>query len=167
MTGDVNVDAILTIVAALAIFLGGAFGWPWLVRLGQRLRGEEETVPPAPVDPAALLPMALRDNPKGASWLLVLLPLLQPLIQAIIDALTRRLGRKPTEEEVQAEVGRRLFKVEVPAKELPPEDLERTIGGASKVNGLVSHAHQTMRSANESMARIDAAVAEAQGLLRQ
>lgn len=160
---------MLTIVAALAIFLGGAFGWPWLVKLGQRLRGEEEpTLPPAPVDPTAPLPVAaINGQPKGASWLLVLLPLLQPLIQAIVDALTRRLGRKPTEEEVQAEVGRRLFQVYPVADELPPEDLERTIGGASKVNGLVSHAHNTMSAANRSLAKVDAAVAEVQGLLRQ
>lgn len=160
MTGDVNLDMAFNLLGFLLIFFGGVFSADWLKKLGQRLRGEEPTLPPAPVDPTAPLPVALRDNPKGASWLLVLLSLFQPLIQVIIDALTRRLGRKPTEEEVQAEVGRRLFKVEVPAKELPPEDLERTVAGASKVTGLVNRTNRTLDS-------IDQAAREGRDLFRR
>lgn len=159
MTGDATIDSVVLIIAVLAGALGNAFGWPWLVKLADLIKQRDEAAKPTQPDDVATL--------KGGAvspWLLALLPLLKPLIDAIVEALRKRLGREPTEEEVRDAASALFVK---PAADLPDSDLEHHVGGASKVNGIVSHAHSTMDHANRSMTEIDAAVAEVRGLLRR
>lgn len=172
MTGDI--DTLMTVVAALAIFLGGAFGWPWLVRIGQRIRGEEadpKNGTPQPI-PEPIPVSALRADAQqvaGPGLLSILLPFLTTLIPLILDLIAKfreRNGREPTRKEVneiirKAQTAAQEGRVHaVMFDDLPEQDLERVTAGASKVTGLVDRTNRTLDS-------IDQAAREGRDLFRR
>ena len=167
-TGNPLLDAlVLLAIAAVSNY------FPWLGELLGKKSPDGKSPEPAPAPAPAPAPvaagLAATDTQPVALpvWLTLLIPLLSPLIQALIQRLVERLGRQPTPQEVNDVIRGRskilrltvLDDREGGPRGLLDADLEKTIAGASKVNGLISKAESTMDD-------IGGAAREIQGLAK-
>lgn len=156
MTGDINLDAAMLVLAAILGALGSSFGWPVLTRIADWIKARDtkpETKNGTP-QPAPL--RADAHEVAGPAWLSILLPFISTLVPLILDLIAKfrqQNGREPTRQEVRqiiqaahqaAEDGRvHAVLLDDP---MPERDLERVASGK-----------ETIGRANRTLDTIDAA----------